>query len=129
MEIHFYTADRPGSCHWLLVCGGLVVSSTFSLLGPNFNLWPGTKILLQATLGQGHLSQPKCFLKFFLTSYQGNHLPIQHLHSKAQSLIQILNDSLFFPLIIFASLTMFFFFPNYVLYVWFSENLRGEIET
>jgi len=49
MEIHFYTADRPGPCHWLLVHGGLMVSSAFLLLGPNFSLWPGTKILLQAT--------------------------------------------------------------------------------
>lgn len=39
----------PGPGHWLLVHGGLVVSSAFSLLGPNFSLWPGTKILLQAT--------------------------------------------------------------------------------
>ena len=49
MEIHFYTANRPGPCHWLLVHGGLMVSSAFLLLGPNFSLWPGTKILLQAT--------------------------------------------------------------------------------
>jgi len=55
MEVHFYTADGPGSCHWPLVPGGLVARiqcshchSLTSVFG-----W-GTEIPLQAPAGLGH---------------------------------------------------------------------------
>lgn len=53
MEVHFYTAKRPGPSHWPLVPGGWDLA--LLLPWPDFNLWPGTEALLQATTGQGHL--------------------------------------------------------------------------
>ena len=52
VEIHFYTADRLGPCYWPLVPCSLVTSIQLSHWSqPDFNLWWGTKILIQATEG------------------------------------------------------------------------------
>lgn len=55
VEIHFYTADGPGPCHWLLVSGGLV-ARIWRSLPPDLSL-AGAETLLQAAVGQGHHSE------------------------------------------------------------------------
>ena len=51
-EIHFYTADRPGPCHWPRVSwfgfNALIAEAWLQSLARNWNL-------LQAATGQGHL--------------------------------------------------------------------------
>ena len=51
VEIHFYKADKPGSCPWWSSGS----DSALSLQWPDLNLWSGTKILHQAPTGWGHL--------------------------------------------------------------------------
>ena len=54
-EVHFYTADGPGSCHWPLVPGGLVARIKYSHCHSLTSVFGwGTAILLQAPAGLGH---------------------------------------------------------------------------
>ena len=54
VEIHF-GSDGQGPCHWPLVPRGLA----FLLPQPNLNLWPESKVPLQAAAGRCRLWSPK----------------------------------------------------------------------
>lgn len=47
VEIHSYTADGPGPCHWRLVPGGLVARTRLSQPWPDHSLRLGTETLLR----------------------------------------------------------------------------------